>query len=112
MVEWLGITQGWVVIALSVGALGVELWALVDCLRRRADAFVAAGKRTKNFWLLVTGVAMLVGFTGVGLGGGGLGFLGIAAIIAAGVYLADVKPALDQVTGHGGGGRQGPYGSW
>ncbi|MGL5910535.1 MAG: DUF2516 family protein, partial [Phycicoccus sp.] len=67
------------------------------------------GKRTKNFWLLVTGVAVLVGFVALG----GVGFLAILAIIAAGVYLADVKPALDQVTGRGGaGGRQGPYGPW
>ncbi|MGL4177399.1 MAG: DUF2516 family protein [Dermatophilaceae bacterium] len=102
-------TQLWVVRALSAAALLVEVYALVDCLRRRADAFVAAGKRTKNFWLLVTGVAVLVGFVALG----GVGFLAIIAIIAAGVYLADVKPALDQVTGRGGaGGRQGPYGPW
>ncbi|HMM96584.1 MAG: DUF2516 family protein [Micrococcales bacterium] len=101
-----------VILVLSVVALGVELWALVDCVRRRADAFVAAGKRTKNFWLLVTGVAALLGFITVG-NSRALGLLGIAAIIGAGVYLADVRPALDQVTGRGGGGgRQGPYGPW
>ena len=33
------------------------------------------------------------------------------ALVAAGVYLADVKPALDQVMGRGGG-TQGPYGPW
>ena len=32
-------------------------------------------------------------------------------LVAAGVYLADVKPALDQVTGRGQG-SQGPYGPW
>ena len=42
---------------------------------------------------------------------GGLGLLAIIAIVAAGVYLADVKPALDQVMGRGTG-RQGPYGPW
>ncbi|MGL5817316.1 MAG: DUF2516 family protein [Phycicoccus sp.] len=103
-------TQLWVVRALSAAALLVEVYALVDCLRRRGDAFVAAGKRTKGFWTLVTGIAVLVGFAGLGQG---FGFLAIVAIIAAGVYLADVKPALDQVTGRGGtGGRQGPYGPW
>ena len=35
----------------------------------------------------------------------------IIAIVAAGVYLADVKPALDQVTGRGSG-NQSPYGPW
>ena len=100
--------QVWIVLGLSVVALGVELYALVDCLRRRSDAFVAAGKRTKQFWLLVTGVAALLGVVGLGRG---LGILAIIAIVAAGVYLADVKPALDQVMGRGQG-NQGPYGPW
>ena len=77
-------------------------------MRRRPDAFVAAGKRTKQFWLLVTGVAVLLGFVALG----GVGFLAIVAVIAAGVYLADVKPALDQVMGRGSGRTDGPYGPW
>ena len=100
--------QYYIVLGLSVAALGVELYALVDCLRRRSDAFTAAGKRTKQFWLLVTGVAALLGILGLGRG---TGFLAIVAIVAAGVYLADVKPALDQVMGRGQG-NQGPYGPW
>ncbi|MBT9254892.1 DUF2516 family protein [Phycicoccus sp. MAQZ13P-2] len=108
---WLRSAQDIVYLVLSVAALGVELWALVDCLRRRPDAFVAAGKRTKNFWMLVTGVAALIGFATVA-SPAALGLLGIAALIGSGVYLADVKPALDQVTGRGSTGRQGPYGPW
>ena len=100
--------QSYIVLGLSIVALGVEVWALVDCLRRRPDAFVAAGKRTKQFWMLVTGLAVLLGFVALG----GIGFLAIIAIVAAGVYLADVKPALDQVMGRGSGGTQGPYGPW
>ncbi|GGL37871.1 DUF2516 family protein [Phycicoccus endophyticus] len=103
----LGELQYWIVLALSLAALGVEVFALVDCARRRSDAFTAAGKRTKGFWLLVTGIATLVGVVALG----GLGLLGIIAVVAAGVYLADVKPALDQVMGRGSG-RQGPYGPW
>lgn len=104
----LGTLQSWIVLALSVAALAVEVYALVDCVRRRPDAFTAAGKRTKNFWMLVTGVAVLLGIVALG----GLGLLAIVGIVAAGVYLADVKPALDQVMGRGGSGRQGPYGPW
>ena len=100
--------QSYLVLGLSVVALGVEAWAFVDCLRRRSDAFVAAGKRTKQFWMLITGLAVLLGFVALG----GVGFLAIIAIVAAGVYLADVKPALDQVMGRGSGGVQGPYGPW
>lgn len=106
--DLLGTTQYWIVVVLSVGALGVEVYAFVDCVRRRADAFSAAGKRTKNFWMLVTGVAMLFGFISLMAFPG---LLAIIAVIAAGVYLADVKPALDQVMGKG---RRsdGPYGPW
>jgi hypothetical protein len=103
----LSTTQSWIVLALSVVALGVEIYALVDCVRRRPDAFTAAGKRTKTFWLLVTAVATLVGFVALG----GVGLLAIVAVIAAGVYLADVKPALDQVMGKGRS-TDGPYGPW
>ena len=99
--------QYWIVLGLSVAALAVEVYALVDCLRRRPDAFTAAGKRTKSFWLLVTGLAVLLVVVALG----GVGLLAIIAIVAAGVYLADVKPALDQVMGRGQG-NQGPYGPW
>ena len=100
--------QSSLVLILGLAALACEVFALVDALRHRADAFVAAGKRTKQFWLLVTGVATLLGVVAVG---GFPGILAIVAIVAAGVYLADVKPALDQVMGRGQG-NQGPYGPW
>lgn len=105
--NFLGSLQGYIVLALSIGALAIEVFAVVDCVRRRPDAFTAAGKRSKGFWLAVTGLAVLLGVVALG----GLGLLGIVAIIAAGVYLADVKPALDQVMGRGGS-NQGPYGPW
>ena len=105
--SFLGTVQGYIVLALSIAALGIEVYALVDCLRRRPDAFTAAGKRSKGFWSAVTGVAVLLGVVALG----GLGLLAIVGIVAAGVYLADVKPALDQVMGRGGS-NQGPYGPW
>ncbi|MBP6996319.1 MAG: DUF2516 family protein [Phycicoccus sp.] len=100
--------QAMILLVLGIAALGLELYAFVDALRRRPDAFEAAGKRTKNFWLLLTGVALLVGFVTVM---SVLNMFGLIAVVAAGVYLADVKPALDQVTGRGQG-SQGPYGPW
>lgn len=102
--------QGWIALALSVAALGLEVWALLDALRRRPDAFVAADKRTKGFWLAVLGVATAVGFISLGSPAALLGIIGVAA---AGVYLADVKPALDRVMGTGRASRRdGPYGPW
>ena len=64
--QTLSTLQGWIVFALSVVALGVEVYAFVDCVRRRPDAFPAAGKRTKSFWLIVTVIAMLLGIVSLG----------------------------------------------
>ncbi|MDR7160910.1 hypothetical protein J2X42_003632 [Arthrobacter sp. BE255] len=100
---------------LAVVALGLELWALVDCARHRANAFEATGKRTKTFWLALTGGATLVGVISLFGSGGGLfgtlGLFGLAAVVAASVYLADVRPAVKDA-GRGGSRNTGPYGPW
>jgi hypothetical protein len=92
-------------LVLALVLFGVEVWALIDCARRPAGAFLAAGKRTKRFWLLLTGAAAAVGFIAIppplGLGLF-TGFLQFVAVVPAGVYLADVRPA---VSGYGGGRR-------
>ena len=79
---------------IQIGCLAVELWAFLDCLIRPTEAFRAAEKLTKPGWLVITGLAALVTFFA-----GTIGFLGIAAIIAALVYLVDVRPAVREITG-------------
>lgn len=100
---------------LGLVALGLELWALVDCARHKANAFEATGKRTKAFWLALTGGATLVGVISLFGAGGGivstLGLFGLAAVVAASVYLADVRPAVKDA-GRGGSRNTGPYGPW
>lgn len=54
---------------LGLAALVLEVWAFFDCVRHRANAFEAVGKRTKTFWLALTGGSMAVGALSV-LGGG------------------------------------------
>ena len=98
-------------LALHVLVLGFCVVAVVDAARRPAAAFTAAGKRTKNFWLAVTGVATAVAFVGLPppLGLGLFGFLVIVAAVAGIVYLVDVRPAVSSY----GGGRGGrARGSW
>ena len=73
-------------------------------------------KRTKTFWLALTGGALAIGVLSLLslLGGGGLGSLGLfglAAVTAASVYLADVRPAVKDA-GRGGSRNMGPYGPW
>jgi hypothetical protein len=104
--------------ALAMLAFGFEVFALVDAARTRADAFVAASKQTKPRWLAILGVATALGFVALPvalLGGGKLGpfdMLSIIAVVAAVVYLTDVRPAVRQIRGGGGGSRFGPYGPW
>lgn len=102
--------QTYLYLALGIVALGIEVWALSDCVRRPGTAFEAAFKRTKGFWLALTGGAVVVGLLSVLGRGSGFNLFQLVAIIAACVYLADVKPAVSQTSGRGG--NQGPYGPW
>lgn len=80
----------WAYLALQWAAVIVGVLAFVDVLRRPADHFVAAGKRTKGFWMGVNAA----GFIAVILLGSG-SMLGLLGFVANAVYLADVRPALD-----------------
>ena len=109
----LGSAQAVVFFALGVFAFVVQLVALVDGARRRADAFVAAGKMTKQRWVIILAVAAAIGFISFnGAFLSPLNFLNIIAFVAATVYLVDVRPALNQVQGGGRGSTHGPYGPW
>jgi hypothetical protein len=84
--------------AFGLAGLGLSLFGLVDAVRHRPDAFTAAGKRTKNFWLLVLGVAVALSIVSVY---SPFTIAWILAVVGAGVYLADVRPALRRVMGRG-----------
>ena len=103
--------QSLVLLVLGSLAFVMQVFALVDAVRHRPDAFVAASKRTKQFWVIVLAVATALGFVSVT---NPLNIFSLLAVVAAGIYLADVRPALRQVSGRGGGGSQhmGPYGPW
>ncbi|MFJ5699195.1 DUF2516 family protein [Arthrobacter sp. NPDC093139] len=97
-------------------ALALEVWAFFDCVRHRANAFQAVGKRTKTFWLALTGGALAVGALALATYRGGsllgsLGLFGLAAVVAASIYLADVRPAVKDA-GRGGSRNRDPYGPW
>ncbi|MFD8571047.1 DUF2516 family protein [Streptomyces sp. NPDC057694] len=87
-------------------------FALVDAAIRREDAFRAADKKTKPFWLIVLALAFIVNWIF-----GILSFLPIIGLIATIVYMVDVRPAVRQISGGGGGRRggsssDGPYGPY
>lgn len=107
----LGSVQGFVLLVLGVGSLLLTGYAFVDALRRRSSLFPHVGRLSKGAWLGILGAASLISIVSLG-GYGTLGLLNVIGVIAAGVYLADVRPKLRQI-GDGGSGRQyGPYGPW
>ena len=90
--------------------LALSAFAFIDGALRREDAYRAADKKTKGFWLIILGLALAVNIVPVP----GLFILQIAALVATIVYIVDVRPALRQVAGggprRGGSSSDGPYG--
>ncbi|WP_232248668.1 DUF2516 family protein [Streptacidiphilus rugosus] len=99
----------WLLMALTL----FKVFTFVDAAFRREDAFRAAGKQTKPFWLIILGVAVGIDFFLGAL------FLSLIGLVAAIVYMVDVRPAVKRVSpsrkGRNGQKKQdhmGPYGPW
>ncbi|WP_329316333.1 DUF2516 family protein [Streptomyces sp. NBC_01262] len=88
------------------------LYAFVDAAIHRDDAYRAADKNTKAFWLIVLGIsAVVMKLFSI------ISFLPIIGLVAVIVYTVDVRPKLREVSGKGGPRRRGggsssdgPYG--
>jgi hypothetical protein len=87
--------QDWMLFILFLGVLALQLWALVDCVGRKAPAFPAAGKLTKATWLLLNALAIVL----VVLWHDVTNLLSFISIIISSVYLADVRPAVREISG-------------
>ncbi|MEU6577793.1 DUF2516 family protein [Streptomyces sp. NPDC046805] len=98
---------------LKIVLMALAAFGLVDAALRREDAFRAADKHNKVFWLIILGVALVVSYLF-----SIIGILPIAGLVASIVYLVDVRPALKRVSGGRGWGRRrgsssdGPYGPY
>jgi len=79
-----------VFLVLYLAAQALTVWAFVDALVRPANGFVATGKLTKPAWLAITGLAAVILY----LTKNPIALLGLPAVIAAVVYLVDVRPAV------------------
>lgn len=86
---------GLVILAATVAAVGVKAFAFVVALTYTEEAYAAAAKLTKVTWGLILGVALVAQL----IMPSPLGLLNIVGLVAAFVFLADVRPALRQVTG-------------
>ncbi len=105
-----GSIQSFVLLLLGIGSLGLTGFALVDVLRRPGTLFPHAGKLSKGAWLGILVAAFLIALLSFA-SSGTVGFLNVIGVIAAGVYLADMRPKL-KALGGGRGGSQGPYGPY
>ena len=83
---------GYVLFALQLVVLATAVYAFVHAAMQRPDAYTAAGKLTKQVWLVILGVGALLALV--------LGITGVAiAAVAAGVYLVDVRPKILDIQG-------------
>lgn len=94
---------------LYMAMLVLAVVALVMAAMAREDAYRAANKQQKSFWLIMLGVAVAVNLFVPML------FLQLAGLVASIVFLVDVRPALKAVSGggrRGGSSSDGPYGPY
>lgn len=84
---------GLIMFVLWLGALGATIFALIHAVRQRPDAFTAVDKLTKPIWMTILAAA-LAALLFLGLS---MPFIGVLAIVATGIYLADVRPKVDEI---------------
>jgi hypothetical protein len=83
--------EGTLLLVLGLGALALKVWALADAVSRPAPAFPAAGKLTKPIWVAILLAAVVLRGWEV------LGLFGLVGLVAAIVYLVDVRPAVREM---------------
>lgn len=86
---------GSIIWAINVATIIAAVFAFVDCLRRRPDAFPAIGRHSKGLWLVLTGVSALVALVAFSP----FRLTGIAAMVICGIYLLDIRPRIIEITG-------------
>ncbi len=86
----------WTDLILFFGLIAIRAWSVFDCAIRRHDAFPAADKLTKPAWLAILVVS---GLFGTWLSRSPIGPLSLISVIVSGVYLADVRPAVREISG-------------
>ena len=86
----------WTDSVLKYGLIALRAWALLDCVTRKAAAFPAVDKLTKPAWLAILLVSGVVG----SLMPVQTWFIPLASVVVASVYLADVRPAVREISGN------------
>jgi hypothetical protein len=89
------VTAYYILKAIDWAAVPVGVFAFVHALLQRPDAYTAIDRMTKPAWLGITGGSaaflLLFSFAGVGW------IFWMAGLVAALVYIVDVRPRLIEV---------------
>jgi hypothetical protein len=80
--------------AVSLAMFVAQAFAFVDAVSHRPDAYVAADKLTKKAWLIILGLGVAAHM----LFWSPLSLFNLMGIVAAIVYIVDVRPALRSLT--------------
>ena len=88
--------QGYVYLVVMLAMLAVKAFAFISSLMYPAEAYAATGKLTKPAWTIILGLGLLAQV--LLINSSPINLIHLAATIAALVYLADVRPALSEVT--------------
>ena len=86
----------WIYLIISLAMFVATAFAFVDSLQHKPDAYVAADKLTKNTWAIILGLGVAAQM--LFWGRGPISLFHLVAIIAAIVYIVDVRPALRSLT--------------
>lgn len=80
--------------------IALRVWALIDCLTRRTAAFPAVDKLTKPAWVAILLISGLLGtfFSSPLYPSGVVSVFSLASVIVAAIYLADVRPAVREIS--------------
>lgn len=104
MLQIVSYIQFGIIVVLGYGAAILAVFALVDAMRRRADAYVAADKQSKTTWIVLTGLCAFILVLGalyvrLPLPVQPTRLFWLAALVGVLVYIADVRPNLRRVGG-------------
>lgn len=84
--------QSTIMLLVYLAILAVTIFAFISSLMYSTEAYRAAGKWSKQGWSIVLGLGVVLQFVPLGQ------LISIVMLIAALVFLADVRPALSSLT--------------
>ena len=74
--------------------LCMSVFAFVEAVRAAPQAYISTGRRTKGFWVGITGACLAYAAMAILSPGFNSLLIQLVAAVAVGVFLADVRPIV------------------